>query len=208
MLPPAPPLPPVPPSHREAPEPAPRGAMTILAFYFAATRFVSGALSVHLPGLLEGAGASTVAAIAAGALVGPAQVGARLVEFGVMRSFHPLISARFAALLHPVGAALLVMFGPAAAAAFAIFHGAANGMISIAKGTLPLAIFGPAGYGLRNGLLSVPTRLAESTAPLLFGMLIERIGLEAVLVSAGLYVAAFAALMLLRPRAAAAAAGD
>ncbi len=77
------------------PEPQP-GAMLILAFFFAATRFVSGSLAAHLPRLLEGAGASAVAAIAAGALVGPAQVGARLFEFGLLRSFHPLISARVA----------------------------------------------------------------------------------------------------------------
>jgi len=160
---------------------------------------------------LQGAGATEIAAIAAGALVGPAQVGARLVEFGLMRSFHPLISARIAAILHPIGAGFLVLFGPVAAPLFAIFHGAGNGMITIAKGTLPLAIFGPAGYGLRNGLLSVPTRVAEATAPLLFGLLIDRIGVNAVLVSAGLCLAAFASLLLLRLRpapATAAAASD
>jgi hypothetical protein len=79
-------------------------------------------------------------------------------------------------------------------------------MITIAKGTLPLAIFGPAGYGLRTGLLSVPTRVAEASAPLLFGLLIDRIGVNAVLVSAGLCLAAFASLLLLRVQPAAAAA--
>lgn len=181
-------------------EPA-RGTMAILAFYFSATRFVSGALSAHLPGLLQGAGASEIAAIAAAALVGPAQVGARLVEFGLLRSFHPLMSARVAAILHPIGAGFLAFLGPAGAMVFAVFHGAGNGLITIAKGTLPLAIFGPAGYGLRTGLLSVPTRIAESSAPLLFGLLLDRIGVEAVLLSAGLSLAAFASLWLLRPRA-------
>jgi len=206
-IPPAPPLPVPTAAKEDTAEPdAPRGAMLILAFFFSATRFISGAFSAHLPGLLEGAGASEIAAIAAGALVGPAQVGARLVEFGLLRSFHPLISARIAAVLHPIGAAFLVAFGPAAAAAFAVFHGAGNGMITIAKGTLPLAIFGPAGYGLRNGLLSVPTRVAESSAPLLFGLLMDRLGVDAVLVSAGLCLAAFASLLLLRLRPATAAA--
>jgi MFS family permease len=59
----------------------PRGAMPILAFFFAATWFVQGAMAAHLPGLLRAAGASSSAAIAAAALVGPAQVGARIVEF-------------------------------------------------------------------------------------------------------------------------------
>jgi MFS family permease len=200
-IPPAPPLPGASEAAAEAVEPEPpRGAMVILAFFFSATRFISGAFSAHLPGLLQGAGATEIAAIAAGALVGPAQVGARLVEFGFLRSFHPLVSARIAAVLHPIGAGFLVVFGPLAAPVFAVFHGAGNGMITIAKGTLPLAIFGPAGYGLRNGLLSVPTRIAEASAPLLFGLLIDGIGVNAVLVSAALCLAAFASLLLLRVR--------
>jgi len=185
----------------EANEP-PRGAMLVLAFFFSATRFVSGAYAAHLPRLLEATGASAVAAIAAASLVGPAQVGARMVEFGFLRGFHPLVSARIAALLHPMGAAALGLFGPAGMALFAILHGAGNGMITIAKGTLVLALFGPGGYGLRNGILAVPTRMFESVAPLLFGLLIDRIGVAAVAVSAALCLAAFGSLWLLRPRAA------
>ncbi len=183
----------------------PPGAMLILAFCFAATRFVSGALAAHLPRLLEGAGATEVAAIAAGALVGPAQVAARLFEFGFLRSFHPLIPARIAVLLHPLGAATLALFGPVAINVFAVLHGAGNGMLTIASGTVPLAIFGPAGYGRRNGYLAVPTRIAESAAPFLFGLLIDRIGTAALAVSAGLCLAAFVALFALSSRKTAAA---
>jgi MFS family permease len=178
-----------------------RGTMLILAFFFAATRFVSGALAAHLPRLLEGAGASAVAAIAAGALVGPAQVGARLFEFGILRSFHPLFPARVAALLHPLGAGFMALLGPLGITFFAILHGAGNGMLTIAGGTLPLALFGPNGYGKRTGILAVPTRIAESAAPLLFGLLIDRIGTAAIAVSAGLCLAAFASLFALRSRA-------
>jgi hypothetical protein len=183
------------------PEPQ-RGAMLVLAFFFAATRFVSGALAAHLPRLLEGAGASEIAAIAAGALVGPAQVGARLFEFGLLRSFHPLISARVAALLNPLGSALLAALGPVGITVFALLHGAGNGMLTIANGTLPLALFGPSGYGKRTGILAVPTRIAESAAPFLFGLLIDRLGTAAISVSAGLCLAAFASLFALRSRAA------
>ena len=182
-----------------------RAAMLVLMFFFAATRFVSGALAAHLPRLLEGAGASEVAAIAAGALVGPAQVGARLCEFGLLRNFHPLIPARVAALLHPLGAGCLAVLGPAGISLFALLHGAGNGMLTIAGGTLPLALFGPSGYGRRTGLLAVPTRLAEAAAPLLFGLLVDRIGTAALAVSAGLCLAACASLFALRSRAAAAA---
>ena len=57
-----------------------RASMPILAFFFAATWFVQGAMAAHLPGLLRAAGASSSAAIAAAALVGPAQVGARMLS--------------------------------------------------------------------------------------------------------------------------------
>jgi hypothetical protein len=142
--------------------PTPRGAMAILAFVFAATWFVTGAIAAHLPRLFEIAGASTTAAIAAAALVGPAQVAARLVEFGALRMIHPLVSARLAALLHPVGAVVLGLFGPGAIAAFAVLHGAGNGLLTIAKGTVPLAIFGPVGYGLRSGILGAPARATQA----------------------------------------------
>src|SRR5207253_2631374 len=71
----------------------PRNSMLVLAFFFAAAWFVTGAMAAHLPRLFEAAGASPAAAVAAAALVGPAQVAARIVEFGLMRRTHPLIPA-------------------------------------------------------------------------------------------------------------------
>jgi len=178
-------------------KPPPRAAMPILAFFFAATWFVQGAMAAHLPGLLRAAGASSTAAIAAAALVGPAQVGARIVEFSLLRSFHPVSSARIASVLHPIGAAIIIVFGPPGIIAFALLHGSGNGMITIAKGTLPLALFGPRGYGRRSGLLSAPARVLQSASPFLFGLLLDRVGIAAVGLSAGLCLAAFGSLFLL-----------
>ena len=62
--------------------PPPRLALWVLAFVFAATWFNSTAMAAHLPGLLQAAGATPAVAIAAGALIGPAQVAARVLEFG------------------------------------------------------------------------------------------------------------------------------
>ena len=183
--------------------PAPRGAMAILAFVFAATWFVTGAMAAHLPRLLEIAGASTTAAIAA-ALVGPAQVAARLVEFGALRMVHPLVSARLAALLHPIGAIILALVGPGAIIAFAVLHGAGNGLLTIAKGTVPLAIFGPVGYGLRTGILGAPARATQAASPLLFGLLMDYMGIGVLAISAGLSLSALFALLMLRARPAAA----
>jgi MFS family permease len=185
---------------------SPRGTMAILAFVFAATWFVTGAMAAHMPRLLEIAGATSTAAIAAAALVGPAQVAARLVEFGALRWMSPLVSARIAAALHPLGAGILAAFGAPAIMAFALFHGAGNGLLTIAKGTLPLAIFGPVGYGLRSGVLAAPARAAQAASPLIFGLLIDWLGVGALAISSGLSIAALLALIGLRARTSPAAA--
>jgi MFS family permease len=176
----------------------PHKEMFLLAFVFAAAWFVTGAMAAQLPTLLERAGATPVQAVAAAALVGPAQVAARLGEFLILRRVHPLVSARIAALLHPLGAAVFAFTGPAGAAAFAIFYGAGNGLLTIARGTVPLAVFGPHGYGERTGLLGAPARAAQAFAPLLFGLLLDAMGVSVIVVSVALCLAAFVALLFLR----------
>jgi MFS family permease len=190
----------------EAAPAAPGGAtglqnhtMALLAFVFAVTWFTSTAMAAHLPRLLQEAGASPAAAVAAAALVGPAQVAGRLLEFGVLQRFHPLLSARLAAMAHPLGALALIAFGASAATVFTVLHGAGNGILTIAKGTLPLAIFGPSGYGLRQGILMVPARFGQAGAPFLFALLMERYGVSALLASTALGLAGLAALLALTP---------
>ena len=178
--------------------PAPSNGMAVLAFVFGAVGFVTGAMAAHLPRLLELAGASAGAAIAAASLMGPAQVAARLFEFGVLKRLHPLVSTRLALLMHPLGAGFLGALGGPAASIFALLHGAGNGLLTISRGTLPLALFGPAGYGLRTGIIVAPARVTTAAAPLLFGLLLDAMGTGALIVSAGLSLAALAALALLR----------
>ncbi len=109
----------------------------------------------------KAAGATSVQAIAAGALIGPAQVFARIIEAGFLSRYHPLLSTRLACLTHPIGVGILALAGGGAAGVFALFHGAGNGILTIARGTLPLAIFGPENYGYRLGLLGAPARMAQ-----------------------------------------------
>ncbi|AFU44232.1 major facilitator superfamily permease [Acidovorax sp. KKS102] len=171
----------------------------LLSFVFAVTWFTSTAMAAHLPRLLQASGTSLQAAVAMAALVGPAQVAARLLEFGLLRRLHPLLSAQLAAAAHPVGAGLLMVLGGPAAAVFTLLHGAGNGILTIAKGTLPLVLFGPAGYGARQGLMMVPARVAQAFAPVLFGMALDRAGASALWLTTLLGLAALAALWLLRP---------
>lgn len=178
--------------------------MIILAAVFGATWCVATALAAHLPRLLEAMGATTAVAILAGSLLGPAQVAARIFEFTLLRSTSPMLSARLATMLHPIGAMLLVAFGPIMAIPFVLLHGAGNGMLTIARGTLPLALFGPASYGLRTGILSAPARILQGGAPLLFGIVLDSGGpLMALLLTGSLTGVSFLALFTLRRPAAA-----
>ena len=175
-------------------------ATALLAFVFAATWFISTAMATHLPRMLEASGVTLAAAVAVGALIGPAQVAGRVLEFGLLRRVHPLLSARLAAMAHPVGVAVLLLAGPGMAPVFAILHGAGNGILTISKGTLPLVLFGPDGYGARQGWLMMPARVAQALAPLLFGLALESWGANALWLSGSIGIAACCALLLLRRR--------
>ena len=172
--------------------------MVLLAFAFAAAWSVTGAMAAHLPRIVEAAGATTTQAVFAGAMIGPAQVLARIAEAGFLSRYHPLVSTRLACLTHPIGAVILAFAGGGAASVFAIFHGAGNGILTIARGTLPLAIFGPENYGYRLGIIGAPARMAQAVAPLAFGLLIDVMGSRVLIVSSVLSLAALLALCLLR----------
>ncbi|MEH2534790.1 putative MFS family arabinose efflux permease [Bradyrhizobium sp. AZCC 1588] len=172
--------------------------MIVLAFVFAAAWTVTGAMAAHLPRIMEAAGATTAQAVFAGALIGPAQVAARIFEAGFLSRYHPLVSTKLACITHPIGAAILGLAGGGAASVFALFHGSGNGILTIARGTLPLAIFGPENYGYRLGIIGAPARMAQAAAPLLFGLLIEVMGARVLIVSSALSISALLALFLLR----------
>jgi len=177
--------------------------MILLAFAFAAAWSVTGAMAAHLPRILESTGATAVQAVAAGALIGPAQVFARIVEASLLSRYHPLLSTRLACVMHPIGAAIIAFAGGGAASVFALFHGG-NGILTIARGTLPLAIFGPQNYGYRLGIIGAPARMAQAAAPLAFGLLIDVMGSRILIVSSALSLAALMALSLLRQQPASA----
>lgn len=178
--------------------PSPARTATLLAFVFAVTWFISTAMAAHLPRLLQARGVPLATALVFAGLVGPAQVAGRLLEYGLLRNIHPLVSARLAGIMHTLGAAAFLVFGVPAGALFTLLHGAGNGVLTIAKGTLPLVLFGTRNYGARQGLLMVPARFAQASAPYLFGVAIDRFGAGALWFSAALGLLGFAALLLLR----------
>jgi MFS family permease len=174
--------------------------MVLLSFAFAAAWTVTSAMAAHLPHIVEAFGATPAQAVFAGMMIGPAQVGARIMEASLLNRFHPLVSTRLACLTHPIGAAVIGIFGGGAAAAFALLHGAGNGILTIARGTLPLAIFGPENYAYRLGLIGAPSRIAQALAPLGFGLLLDPLGRAIIVVSSALSLSALIALLLLQAR--------
>ncbi len=168
----------------------------LLAAAFTCSGFVFASMAAHLPRLLEVVGCTPAAAVAAASLVGASQVAARLAEAGALSRLHPLVSAHVSTLLHPVGALLLLVFGAPFAAVFTVLHGAGMGLMTIVKGTLPLALFGSAGFGRRAGLLEAPSRVAQATAPVVFGLWLDRYGGDVLWVSGGIAFAGFAAVVI------------
>ncbi|HSM21097.1 MAG TPA: MFS transporter [Rubrivivax sp.] len=176
----------------------PRYTAALLSLVFALAWFVNTAMAAHLPTVIQATGGTLALAVAVGALVGPAQVAGRLFEFGFLRRVSPLAVARAATLGHPLGALLLWALGAPVAAVFAILHGLGNGIMTIAKGTLPLAFFGAGGYGARQGWIALPGRALQGLSPWLFGLALERWGGQALWLSAAVSLAACAVLLSLR----------
>jgi predicted MFS family arabinose efflux permease len=174
-----------------------RRSFLFLAAFFTLRALISTTMSVQLPAMLAGLGLSVAAAVAAASLMGPAQVGGRLLEFTMGRAVHPLRVAWIGAGLLPVGALLLVLAGPVAAVPFVLMHGASNGIITICRGSVPLALFGPRGYPVLMGKLALPVLMAQAAAPILTAPLLEHLPAMAVLGIAGLV--GLAALLCLLP---------
>jgi hypothetical protein len=168
--------------------------MLLLAFMFTASGMVSIGMATNLPSLFAAMGVVPAAAIAAASLMGPSQVAARVLEFGARRRINPLISARVATALHPIASLSIAIGGAPVIAAFSIFHGAGTGMLTITRGTLPLALYGPAGYGARMGRIAAPARFGQALSPFLFGLAIEKLGAGTLIISSGMSLCALIAL--------------
>ena len=135
-------------------------------------------VSVHLITLLQARGVALAAAVSYGALIGPAQVGARVVEMAGKGRHHPLWTLTAAMLLVAAGIGVLAAGLPAVGIAL-VLYGAGNGIYSIARGTVPLALFGPDRYPVLVGRLAWPGLVAQALAPSLGALALAYGGAEA-----------------------------
>jgi predicted MFS family arabinose efflux permease len=132
---------------------------------------------VHMLTFLQARGIEFAAAVAIGTLFGPAQVGARFVERLFGRHYHPVWTMIAACVLMAVGLVML-HFGLIALALAIVLYGAGYGISWIARGTLPLALFGPARYPVLMGKLAFPSLIVQALAPSAGALLIERQGVD------------------------------
>jgi hypothetical protein len=147
----------------------------LVASAFACYAFVPSGLSAHLLAIFARAGIDAGTVVWIGALFGPAQVGARLLEFTFGRNLHPLWVVRFALSTLLCAFVMLAFAGVSAptAAAFALMFGGANGLVTITRGAVPLALFGASGYGRLIGRLAGPFLLMQSAAPFVMAFVVE-----------------------------------
>lgn len=132
-------------------------------------------ISVHLISILQTRGMALMSAVALGALIGPAQVGARIIEMAAGRFYHPIWTLMASTILIAAGLALIFNpFQTAAVALAVILYGSGMGLAYIARGTVPLRIFGPIGYASLMGRLALPSLLAQALSPSLASVLLAK----------------------------------
>jgi MFS family permease len=190
----------------DAPAPAkvlpPHGlAFLLVASAFASYAFVPSGMSAHLLAIFDRAGIDAGTVVWIGALFGPAQVGARLIEFTFGRDVHPLWVARGALTALLAAFVMLAVFGisTATAAAFALMFGGANGLITITRGAVPMTLFGASGYGRLIGRLAGPFLLMQAAAPLVMAFVVDRASDPAALaLAAGFAAIALASFIAIR----------
>jgi predicted MFS family arabinose efflux permease len=173
----------------------------LVAAAFATYAFVPSGMSAHLLAIFGRAGIDAAAVVTIGALFGPAQVFARVAELALARRVHPLNVARFAVGLLLVAFALLAVagFSIASAAAFAVMFGMCNGLVTITRGTVPLALFGAGGYGRLIGRIALPALIMQAVAPLVLAFVAERTSDPVVLaLLAAFALVAFAGFVTIR----------
>ena len=153
-------------------------ALVLFALIMSLNGFVFGVISVQLVPLLEAAGLVTAAAVWVASMKGVAQFGGRVVEIVFGRSLRAITVGRVAVALLPVS--LLLLLGGTGSlpltVAFTLLMGASQGVITIVRGAVPLALFGAKGYGAILGMIATPVLVVNAASPTLFAWIVDRWG--------------------------------
>ncbi len=172
----------------KAPEKSPDGPLltgrrrtvgiALFALIMSLNGFVFGVISLQLVPLLEAAGLAGAVAVWVASLKGHGQFGGRLVEIFFGRNLKAMTVARIAIGVLPP-ALLLLMLARGEfwlLVTFTLLLGASQGVITIVRGAVPLALFGTAGYGAVLGLIATPILLVNAFSPALFALIVDLVG--------------------------------
>lgn len=150
-------------------------AMVLFAIVMSASAFVFGAMAVHLPAVLEASGLTAAAAVTLASLKGVAQVAGRVAEILFGRRLHAVDLGRISVGGMPLAFIALMAGGGSYVAAFTfiVLFGVANGLVTIVRGAVPLALFGSNGYGAILGILATPYLLVNALAPAVLAVVVD-----------------------------------
>jgi len=180
-----------------------KAVLGLYALVVALTNFLNAAMSAHIIAILGGFGLAAALSVQIATLRGVGQSLARLCEILFGRNINPVSLNLFACVLMPLAFVTGLFSGAStpAAVAFALLVGAGNGLLTVARGTLPLVLFDPRSYGTLVGRLIAPSFVLGAAAPIVFATVIDRFGESGALgfaaACAGVMLAASVVLMML-----------
>ncbi|WP_245000862.1 MFS transporter [Dickeya dadantii] len=158
-----------------------RRTYVLLSTIFMLSAVIMTVISVQLIDLLQDEGLSLAAAIGISAVIGPSQVAARVMDL-VIRLSHPVWSLLISVSLVLAGVVFIGLF-PAHALLAVVVYGAGNGLRSIVRGTLPLAILRPDEFAVVMGKMARPSLIGQAVTPLIGGYLFDVAGSRSVLLA-------------------------
>lgn len=148
----------------------------VVSFLFSG--YLIGAVMTLWVTNVQDLGHSAALAAIAGAVIGPFKTVGRFFEMVVSRNMYPLVTYIMAMGLMLSGFVTLLIVGftvPGIMLAAALY-GMGDGIKTIARGTLPLALFGQRGYGARLGWISFLSMGVNASAPFVFAWLTQAFG--------------------------------
>lgn len=163
--------------------------LILLALILSIAAGIGSIIVVHLLIILQARGMDFASAVALGMLFGPAQIAARVVESLAGGRYHPVWTLAASVALMAIGLILLLSGWPVIALAVILYAGG-YGISWIARGTLPLSIFGAARYPRLMGRIAMPSLVIQALAPAAGALAIEHAGISPTLA----ILAAFALL--------------
>jgi MFS family permease len=174
----------------------------LLALILTLSAGIGSIVVVHLLLILEAKGLAVAVAVSIGTLFGPAQVGARVIEGLFGARYHPIWTMIASCVAMALGLAAMTFATMTTAAGVAVLtltmlvYAAGYGIMWIARGTLPLALFGAERYPVLMGRLAFPSLIMQALAPFVAALVVERYGIDAMVAGLSLIAIVNVALVL------------